>query len=190
MAPSRARVVDDPKDILKERTAGGTNKQKTRVSNILVASGASKDNVSPASSIPPAGPLTGATPTVSNRRCFFRVDFAKTTQIHWSTQSSQTLNAYRVAHKLDIPPAFNSTLNAAVLTARGIGRRSPTMLRTKQKKKIPKETLVLAVRKHFNSSAVHESDVLVDFIYATKNQGAYLAHLVESITLTRKRSQI
>lgn len=81
------------------------------------------------------------------------------------------LNAYRIAHKLETPSAFDSTLNAAVLTAPGIGRRSPTMLRNKQKRKMPKEQLALAVRKHFNGSAVSESDVLVDFIYAVKNRG-------------------
>lgn len=45
------------------------------------------------------------------------------------------------------------------------------MMKQRERKKIPKEQLALAVRKHSNGLAVNESDVLVDFIYAVRNQG-------------------
>lgn len=45
------------------------------------------------------------------------------------------------------------------------------MMKRRDMRKVPKEQLALAVRKHFNGLAVNESDVLVDFVYAAKNQG-------------------
>lgn len=45
------------------------------------------------------------------------------------------------------------------------------MARKKDKRKIPKEQLALAVRKHFNGQAVSEQETVTDFIYKVKNQG-------------------
>lgn len=36
-----------------------------------------------------------------------------------------------------------------------------------------KETLAMAVRKHFNSMAVGETDVVVDTLYKIKHQGKW-----------------
>lgn len=94
-------------------------------------------------------------------------------QIPWACLEEEVLHKYRMAHRLETAPSFHSTLNAAVLTAPGIARRSPTMMsrRKNHKPKVPKEQLALAVRKHFNSMAVNEGEVLVDFIYSVKNKG-------------------
>lgn len=45
------------------------------------------------------------------------------------------------------------------------------MARQKEKRRVAKESLALAVRKHFNSAAVNEIDVVVEVIYRVKNQG-------------------
>lgn len=74
-------------------------------------------------------------------------------------------------YKLDAPPTFHSSLNAAVLNAPGIGNYSPTMARKRDKRRMPKEHLALAVRKHFNGLAVNEIETMRDLIYAVKMQG-------------------
>lgn len=51
------------------------------------------------------------------------------------------------------------------------------MARKKEKRRIAKEQLALAVRKHFNGAAVNEIDVVVDLAYKVRNQGAYTVTL-------------
>src|ERR1700761_7718248 len=90
----------------------------------------------------------------------------------WNEAPLELLNAYRVAHNLPTPAAFTSPLNQALLTNPGIGRRSPTMIRKeKEKRRVSKEQLAMAVRKNFNAAAVNEIDVVVDLLYKVKNQG-------------------
>jgi 5,10-methenyltetrahydromethanopterin hydrogenase len=48
---------------------------------------------------------------------------------------------------------------------------SPTMARPKGKRRVHKEQLGMAVKKSFNSQAVTESDVIVDWLYKSKHQG-------------------
>ena len=48
---------------------------------------------------------------------------------------------------------------------------SPTMARPKSKRRVHKDQLGLAVKKSFNSQAVTESDVIVDWLYKSKHQG-------------------
>jgi hypothetical protein len=45
------------------------------------------------------------------------------------------------------------------------------MARSKDKRRVSKDQLALAVRKHFNSAAVNEIDVVVEVIYRVKNKG-------------------
>ena len=45
------------------------------------------------------------------------------------------------------------------------------MARKKEKRRISKEQLALAVRKHFNGAAVSEIDVVVELVYKVRNQG-------------------
>jgi histone deacetylase complex subunit SAP30 len=45
------------------------------------------------------------------------------------------------------------------------------MARSKAKRRVQKETLAMAVKKSFNAGAVSESDVIVDWLYKSKNQG-------------------
>lgn len=51
------------------------------------------------------------------------------------------------------------------------------MARRKDKQKAPKEQLALAVRKHFNSLAVNDTDVMGQFLYKAKSQSTFL-HLM------------
>ncbi len=89
----------------------------------------------------------------------------------WGTASTAMLNTYRVAHSLTTPAAFASNYHQALLTNPGIGRQSPTMARRKDKRRVAKEVLALAVRKNFNSAAVSETDVVVELVYKVRHQG-------------------
>jgi len=62
-------------------------------------------------------------------------------------------------------------MNQIVLSNPGIGRYSPTMARHQDRRRVSKDQLALAVRKNFNALAIHESEVIVDFIYSVKHQG-------------------
>ena len=62
-------------------------------------------------------------------------------------------------------------MNQIILSNPGIGRYSPTMARRQDRRRVSKDQLALAVRKNFNSLAIHESEVIVDFIYSVKHQG-------------------
>lgn len=48
------------------------------------------------------------------------------------------------------------------------------MARKKEKRRISKEQLALAVRKNFNGAAVSEIDVVVELVYKVRNQGMYM----------------
>ena len=91
-------------------------------------------------------------------------------QISWNTQDAAVLQGYRRAYHLDTPAAFKNPLSHVVLN-QGIGRLSPTMARKKDKRRVKKEQLALAVRKNFNAQAVTETNCIVDWIYTVKNQG-------------------
>ncbi|KAH7382700.1 hypothetical protein DE146DRAFT_669587 [Phaeosphaeria sp. MPI-PUGE-AT-0046c] len=89
--------------------------------------------------------------------------------IKWSSQDTSVLQSYRRAYRLDTPSSFKNPLSHVVLN-HGIGRLSPTMAREKSKRRVQKEQLALAVRKNFNALGVTESDVIVDWLYKSKNQ--------------------
>ncbi|KAK1069518.1 hypothetical protein LTR12_004565 [Friedmanniomyces endolithicus] len=95
----------------------------------------------------------------------------QSTGMAWGTASTAMLNTYRVAHSLTTPAAFASPYDQALLTNPGIGRQSPTMARRKDKRRVAKEQLALAVRKNFNSAAVSETDVVVELVYKVRHQG-------------------
>jgi hypothetical protein len=92
----------------------------------------------------------------------------------WNTAPIDLLDTYRVSHNLQTPTAFTTPLRQALLTNPGIGRHSPTMARKKEKRRISKEQLALAVRKNFNGAAVSEIDVVVELVYKVRNQGKCL----------------
>jgi hypothetical protein len=112
-------------------------------------------------------------------------------QMSWQTAPLSLLNTYRVSHNLPTPAAFTSPYRQALLSNPGIGRQSPTMARRKEKRRISKEQLALAVRKHFNSAAVSEIDVVCESLYKVKEKGGSLATSVEGFSrdrmLTRER---
>lgn len=88
----------------------------------------------------------------------------------WANAPPELLNTYRVAHNLSTPAAFTSRRNEALLT-NGIGLQSPTMVRKREKRRVSKDQLAMAVRKHFNGAAVNEADVVVELVHKVRNQG-------------------
>ena len=97
-------------------------------------------------------------------------------QMKWTSQEPDVLQGYRRAYRLDTPSTFKNPLSHIVLS-QGVGRMSPTMLRAKSKRRVHKDQLAMAVRKNFNALGVNESDVIVDWLYKTKNQGAHTASI-------------
>ncbi|KAF7198430.1 hypothetical protein HII31_00169 [Pseudocercospora fuligena] len=91
-------------------------------------------------------------------------------QMAWQSAPLSLLNQYRVSHNIQTPPAFSSPYRQAILTNPGIGRQSPTMARKKERRRISKENLALAVRKNFNGAAVNEIDVVVELVYKVRNK--------------------
>lgn len=94
--------------------------------------------------------------------------------MQWNTADRELLNTYRVSHSLTTPPAFKSPLNQALLSNPGIGKQTPSMARRKDKRRVSKDQLALAVRKNFNAAAVSEIDVMVELLYKVRSQGRYL----------------
>lgn len=92
-------------------------------------------------------------------------------QLNWFSEDVSLLHGYRVIYRLPTPTAFKNHLNAAILSAPGIGRHSPTMVKKREKRKVGKNNLALSVRKHFNGLAINESEVIVDFLYKIKSEG-------------------
>lgn len=84
---------------------------------------------------------------------------------------SEMLDSYRVANSLSSPAAFSSSYNSLALTHSSIGRQSPTMARRKDRRRIAKDSLATAVRRHFNGAAVNELDVVVELAYKAKTKG-------------------
>lgn len=56
------------------------------------------------------------------------------------------------------------------------------MARRKEKRRVSKDQLALAVRKNFNAAAVSEIDVMVELLYKVRSQG------VSSLQLLRRGS--
>ncbi|MCJ1380146.1 hypothetical protein MMC17_003249 [Xylographa soralifera] len=98
------------------------------------------------------------------------------TKINWSTIDRSTLHAYRHAYRLNTPSAFTCAYNQLVLTGPGLGRYSPTMARAKDRRRVSKEQLALAVRKDFNAAGVIEQEVVTSFLYSVHNQSGCLRH--------------
>ena len=102
-------------------------------------------------------------------------------QINWSTIDASVLHAYRHAHRLDCPPAFMSPYNQRMLTRPGIGQLSPTMARHRDRRRVGKDQLALAVRKDFNAASISEVEVITNFLYTVHNQGRF-GRLFEDLT--------
>lgn len=92
-------------------------------------------------------------------------------QINWSSFELSVLHAYRQAHRLNTPSAFSSSFNQRILSRPGIGWSSPTMAVHKDRRRVSKDNLALAVRKDFKDAMVHESEAITSFLYSVHNQG-------------------
>ncbi|KAL5119213.1 hypothetical protein ACEQ8H_002924 [Pleosporales sp. CAS-2024a] len=92
-----------------------------------------------------------------------------TSHIKWAAQDTAVLQNYRRAYRIDTPSTFRNPLSHVVL-AQGIGRFSPTMAQPKAKRRVHKDHVAMAVRRHFNALGVTEADVIVDWLYTAKHQ--------------------
>ncbi|KAK6502127.1 hypothetical protein TWF506_002728 [Arthrobotrys conoides] len=86
--------------------------------------------------------------------------------ILWDQMPITLLQQYRSANLLRTPSA-STPYSAAVLSA-GIGKKSASY-RDRQ----PQDSLLSAVRRHFNNQAINEHDVIVNFLYTVKNSGTF-----------------
>ena len=111
------------------------------------------------------------TPLVHHLNLHKRTANLDVQQIKWTQQDESVLQSYRRAYRIDTPSTFKNPLSHVVLGGQGIGRFSPTMARPKSQRRVHKDQLALAVRKHFNGLGVSENEVIVDWLYKTKNQG-------------------
>ncbi|KAL8939877.1 MAG: hypothetical protein Q9211_002544 [Gyalolechia sp. 1 TL-2023] len=91
--------------------------------------------------------------------------------IDWATMDASTLNTYRQLRRLQVPPPFGSAFNERILCRRGVGRRSPTMARHAQRRKISKEQLAVAVKKDFHDQMLNELESITNFLYSIRSQG-------------------
>jgi len=99
---------------------------------------------------------------------------ARRWQMSWTTASVSLLDRYRLAHHLPVPAAFTSPYHLALLTNAGLGRQSPTMARRREKRRVAREQVALAVRKNFNGAAVSETDVVVEMVYKVRHRGEFI----------------
>ncbi|KAK4544141.1 hypothetical protein LTR36_004639 [Oleoguttula mirabilis] len=162
MPPAKSRPA--PED---SRSEGSTTREKA------IAAAAHARRAKNGASAPQNGSSLKALALVSTESGNVVVP-GQSTGMAWNTAPISLLNTYRVSHNLPVPAAFTSPLNQALLTKPGIGRQSPTMARKKDKRRISKEQLALAVRKHFNGAAVSEIDVVVELVYKVRHKGEHL----------------
>ncbi|RAL64269.1 hypothetical protein DID88_002161 [Monilinia fructigena] len=134
-----------------------TNGKGKRAANSAVNANASGANSIPTASGAVAG-AAGSTHTDG------------TVGIQWSEFDPAILHRYRYEHGMNTPPAFNNSYNQMVLSQSSIGRMSPSMVRKKEHKRQNKDQLANAVRKHFNSQSVNETEVIVNFLYKVRYQ--------------------
>lgn len=91
--------------------------------------------------------------------------------LEWSKMDREILHAYRTAYRLPCSASFKNP-HATSILASPIGKSSPTMARTKEKRRITKEQLALQVRKTFNDMAVNENETVLDVMYKLRNKSA------------------
>ena len=92
-------------------------------------------------------------------------------QIPWTSEDHDLLQAYRNVYRISSPAAFKLPLSHIVLGNSVIGRQSPTMARTKSKRRVSSDQLALAIRRNFNALAVNENDVVANLLYTVRSQG-------------------
>jgi len=84
--------------------------------------------------------------------------------IDWRKEDTALLHRYRSAYALSCPSAFHNPMANYILQS-GIGLQSPTMARTKQKKRMRKEELAMIVRRNFKEAPVVENECIVTLLY-------------------------
>lgn len=179
MAPQRSRMVLED-----SRSEASSSKEKpiaamptkTRRSGNIAAARSSLKDVTVAQMPVDVEPETNDT---SGGVCWYPLLLEETftkislirKQINWSSFELSVLHAYRQAHRLNTPSAFSSSLNQRILSRPGIGWSSPTMAVHKDRRRVSKDNLALAVRKDFKDAMVHESEAITSFLYSVHNQG-------------------
>ncbi|SLM40804.1 like protein mitochondrial [Lasallia pustulata] len=165
MAPQRIRAI--PEDSRSE--ASSTKDKQVGAASIPTAvkgrrtailNGASGSNLRDVTAAPvaatPSNGMTGAPDTAGG--------------INWSGLDTSLLHAYRHAFRLNTPSAFSSPSNHMILSKVGIGRYSPTMAQHKDRRRVSKEHLALAVRKDFNAAVAPEQEIVTAFLYSIRHQ--------------------
>ncbi|TKA81651.1 hypothetical protein B0A49_00538 [Cryomyces minteri] len=170
MPPARARAAQEDSrsegSSTREKQAAATNQSgaarggRRNGASVLGIGSSLKDVVS-------AQDAAAAAATTNNNAA---IQQNGGTAISWMSEDVSVLQRYRYAHRLDTPSAFASPWHQALLTNPGIGGHSPTMARKRDKRRVGKEQLALAVRKNFNGSAVNENEVVVDLLYKVRAQ--------------------
>jgi len=94
-------------------------------------------------------------------------------QSPWHASPRPTLHLYRRTYRLSTPSSYASPRASTVLS-HGIGKLSPSMARPRAKQRVPKETLALAVRKHFNALPVNENEAVVNTLYKARTNEKHL----------------
>lgn len=165
MPPSRARL--GPEDTRSEASstrerpvsashpAAGTRDRRN--GNVTATTGSSLKDVTAA--MPGAGPTIIGNGSAEGGG-----------GISWSSLDPAILHSYRHAYRLSSAAAFSHPYNQIILTNSGIGKHSPTMARPKDRRRVGKEQLALAVRKNFNGLGIQEGEVVVDFLYKVRWQ--------------------
>ena len=54
-----------------------------------------------------------------------------------------------------------------------LGRSSPTMAKARDRQRVSKDNLAMAVRKDFKAAGISEQEVFASFMYAVHNQGTH-----------------
>ncbi|KAL6717159.1 mdj1 protein precursor [Lecanora helva] len=113
-----------------------------------------------------------------------------TATIDWTSFDTSILHAYKHAHRLEMPPAFTSAYNQRMLSRPGIGQLSPTMARHRERQRVGKDQLALAVRKDFSAATAPESEIIPNFLYAVHNQATKDPYIVLGVGKNASSSEI
>ncbi|TLD26623.1 hypothetical protein PspLS_05019 [Pyricularia sp. CBS 133598] len=109
--------------------------------------------------------------------------------LQWSSADRPFLQKYRRVHRLSTPTSFLTDYHQWVIGRPGsIGLQSPTMRRTKTFRRQSRDDLVGVLKKHYNSQAMQENDVLVDFVHKVATTASLPTSGIPKPTRTRKKS--
>lgn len=108
--------------------------------------------------------------------------------LQWPSIDRHFLQKYRRSHRMTTPTSFVTDYHQWVLDRPGsIGTQSPTMRRNKTFRRQSRDELAGILRKHYNSQAIQENDVLVDFVHKVTTTASMPIAGIPKPTRTRKK---